>query len=352
MDLESIWADYGLDELQAGLDTLFPKYDISLADLMQRILRGDIIGALSDFLRQSIAEMAGATLGMKNVFVWLLVLGVVSALMSHFVEVFDKRQVADLSFYFMYLLMSAILLKCFVQAAQTAVETMENITLFIRLLMPAYLLAVGISTGSMTAGAYYQMLLLLICGVEQILLGIVIPLIYSYCLLAVINGIWIEEKLTLIIEFLEKAVGWILKAAVGIVTGISVFQSVLTPVLDSVKNSALQKTISAIPGIGNTADGVVELMVGSAVVIKNSVGLVLLLLLLVLCAAPLAKIFLTALLLKAAAAFMGIVSDKRVTACANRTGDAGLLLFKTAGTAMLLFLISIAIVAITTNRGF
>lgn len=352
MDLESIWADYGLDELQAGLDTLFPRYDISLADLMQRILQGDIIGALSDFLQESIAEMAGATLGMKNVFVWLLVLGVVSALMSHFVEVFDKHQVADLSFYFMYLLMSAILLKCFVQAAQTAVETLESITLFIRLLMPAYLLAVGVATGSMTAGAYYQLLLLLIFGVEQILLGIVIPLIYSYCLLAMINGIWIEEKLTLIIEFLEKVVGWILKAAVGVVTGISIFQSVLTPVMDSVKNSALQKTISAIPGIGNAADGVVELTVGSAVVIKNSVGLVLLLLLLLLCAAPLAKIFITALLLKAAAAFMGIVSDKRVTACANRTGDAGLLLFRTAGTAMLLFLISIAIVAVTTNRGF
>lgn len=352
MDLESIWADYGLDELQAGLDTLFPRYDISLADLMQRILQGDIIGALSDFLQESIAEMAGATLGMKNVFVWLLVLGVVSALMSHFVEVFDKHQVADLSFYFMYLLMSAILLKCFVQAAQTAVETLESITLFIRLLMPAYLLAVGVATGSMTAGAYYQLLLLLIYGVEQILLGIVIPLIYSYCLLAMINGIWIEEKLTLIIEFLEKVVGWILKAAVGVVTGISIFQSVLTPVMDSVKNSALQKTISVIPGIGNAADGVVELTVGSAVVIKNSVGLVLLLLLLLLCAAPLAKIFITALLLKAAAAFMGIVSDKRVTACANRTGDAGLLLFRTAGTAMLLFLISIAIVAVTTNRGF
>lgn len=352
MELESIWTDYGLDELQAGMDALFPRYDISLADLMQRLMKGDVIGALSDFLQMSIAEMAGTTLGMRNVFVWLLVLGVVSALMSHFVEVFDKHQVADLSFYVMYLLMSAILLKSFAQAAQTAVGTMESVVLFIRLLMPTYLLAVGIATGSVTAGAYYQLMLLMIYGVEQILLGIVIPLIYSHCLLAVINGIWIEEKLTLIIEFLEKVVGWILKAALGVVTGVSIFQSVLTPVLDAVKNTALQKTISAVPGIGSAAGGVMELLVGSAVVIKNSVGLVLLLLLLLLCAAPLLKIFITALLLKAAAAFMGIVSDKRITACANRTGDAGLQLFKTTGTAVLLFLISIAIVAITTNRGF
>ncbi len=352
MNLEEIWANYNLDELQAGMDALFPQYDISLSALLQKILQGDVIGALADFMQECIAGLAGSTIGMKNVFVWLLVLGVVSALMSHFVEVFDKHQVADLSFYFMYLLMSAVLLRCFLQAAQTAADTMENIVLFIRLLMPTYLLAVGVATGSVTVAGYYQLLLLLIYGVEELLVGVVMPLVYCHCMLSVINGIWIEEKLTLFVEFLEKLIGWILKAAFGCVTGISIFQSVLTPVLDSVRAGALQKAISAIPGIGNTADGVIELVVGSAVVIKNSVGVILLLLLLLLCAAPLFQIFLTALLLKAAAAFMGIVSDKRITACVSRTGDSGMLLLKVTGTAMLLFLVTIAIVTVTTNRGF
>lgn len=352
MDLGSLWQDYGLDELQKGMDTLFPEYGLSLSDLMQKVLAGDIIGALTDFFQGGIEGMAASVAGLKNVFVWLLVLGVVSALMSHFVEVFDRHQVAELSFYFMYLLMAAVLLKCFARAAQTAVGTIENIVLFIKLLVPTYLLAVGVSTGGVTVGAYYQLLLLIIYGVEHILLGVILPLIYSYCLMAVINGIWIEEKLTLLIELLEKIIGWILKASLGVVTGISIFQSVVTPILDSVKSTALQKAISAIPGIGGAADGVVELMVGSAVVIKNSVGVVLLILLLALCCAPLLQIFFTALLLKCAAAFMGVVSDKRITACANRTGDAGMLLFRTAGTAMLLFLITIAIVATTTNRGF
>jgi stage III sporulation protein AE len=217
--------------------------------------------------------------------------------------------------------------------------------------VPTYLLAVGIATGSVTVGAYYQLLLIMIYGVEQVLLGVALPLIYSFCMLTVVNGIWIEEKLTLLVEFLEKIIGWILKASLGLVTGISIFQAVLTPALDSVKKGVLQKVVSAIPGIGNAADGVVELVLGSAVVIKNSVGMVLLLLLLLLCAAPLFRIFLTAVLLKAAAAFMGIVSDKRITTCANRTGDAGILLFKTTGTALLLFLITIAVVAATTNGG-
>ena len=79
-------------------------------------------------------------------------------------------------------------------------------------------------------------------------------------------------------------------------------------------------------------------------------GVVLLLLLILLCAVPLAKIAVIACLLKCAAAFMGIVSDKRITACADRTGDAGLLLLRTSGTGVLLFLISIAVTAMA-GRG-
>ena len=352
IELGDIWQDYGLDRLEEGMNTLFPANSFSLSDMMMQIMEGDIIGVFTGLVQGGISDVQGQLTGMKNIFVWLLVLGIVSALMTHFVEVFDRHQIAEISFYFMYLLFSAILLKCFYQAAQTAQAAIENTVLFIKLLVPTYLISVGIATGTTTVGAYYQLLVLIIYGVQNILIAVVIPLVSCFCMLSVVNGIWMEEKLSLLIELVEKGVGWLLKAAVGVVTGAGIFQAVITPVIDSVKSSALQKALSAVPGIGNAADGVVELVAGSAVVIKNTIGVVLLLLLLLLCAAPLFKIFMISCLLKSAAAFMGIVSDKRITACADRTGDAGMLLFRTTATAVLLFLITISIVATATNRGF
>ncbi|MDE5597869.1 MAG: stage III sporulation protein AE, partial [Lachnospiraceae bacterium] len=50
-------------------------------------------------------------------------------------------------------------------------------------------------------------------------------------------------------------------------------------------------------------------------------------------------------------ALIGIVSDKRMTNCANRVGDGSLMLLKVALSAIGLFIISIAIVTCTTNRG-
>ena len=307
--MDAMWQEYGMEELEKGMQKLFPASRISVAELMGQLLQGDVLGAAGTLLQEVIQGMGASAAGRKNILIWLIVLGILSALLIHFVEVFDKHQIADLSFYFIYLLM-------------------------------------GVASGPATVGAGYQLMLLLIYGTEKILLGVVLPLIYCYSLLTMINGIWVEEKLTLLTELLEKAVGWILKASLGVVTGISVFQSLITPVLDSVKTSAVEKALSALPGIGNAADGLLELAVGSAVVIRNSIGVLLLLLLLTVCAAPLLEILFTAFLIKCAAAFMGIVSDKRVTNCTDHMGNAGMLLFRTAGTAMLLFLITLALLAI------
>lgn len=350
MELSAIPQEYGLDRLEEGIRTLFPERTIALEDLLSQVMGGDVFGALAELFTGSITDFVAQLMSLKNIFVWLLVLGIVSSLMTHFVEIFDRHQVADIGFYFMYLLFTVILLQCFMRVAETAAETLENIILFIRLMMPAYLMTVGVATGGMTAGAACQLMLLIVYGAETVLAQGIIPLIYSFVMLVVVNGIWTEEKLGLLIDLLEKGIGWVLKGAMGVVTGFSVFQSLITPVLDSARTTGLQKVVAAIPGVGNAADGVVELVLGSAMVIRNSVGVVVMLLMLLLCAMPLVKIAVMAGVLKLAAAFMGIVSDKRITACADRTGDAGMLLLRTVGTAMLLFLISVAVLTAAGGR--
>lgn len=344
--MDTMWQEYGIEELEKGMQKLFPTFRISVTDLMTQILQGDILGAVGCLLKEVIREMSNSATGIRNILIWLIVLGILSALLIHFVEVFDKHQIADLSFYFIYLLMGVILLQCFSGVLETARETVENIVLFVRLMVPTFLLTVGVASGPVTVGAGYQLMLLLIYGTEKILLGVVLPLIYSYCLLTMINGIWVEEKLALLADLLEKLIGWILKASLGVVTGISLFQSLITPVVDSLKNSAVEKAVSVLPGIGNAADGVLELALGSAVVIRNSVGVLLLLLLVAGCAVPLLQILFTAGFIKCATAFMGIVSDKRITNCTDRMGNAMMLLFRTVGTALLLFMVTLALLAI------
>ena len=350
-DMGSIWGEYGLNEIEENLKEMMPDYQWDTKEILNQIMHGNL-GAAAGLLWNGIKDKLFAELaGMKNIFASILLLGIVSALFSNFSDVFENHQIADISFYFLYLLLMAVLMKAFLAAADITSQTVQTIVLFIKMFIPTYFMAVGAATGTATAMVYYQFTLILAYGVEKLILSFLIPLIYSYVLLALMNGIWAEDRLALLLEFLKKGIGIGLKAAMGIITSLSLLKSMITPVLDSLKTSAVRKAVSAIPGIGNLAEGVTDMLVGSAVLIKNSIGILLLLLLLAICIAPLAKLLLIACMMKGSAALVGIVSDKRITGCTDQVGDGSLLLFKAAFTAVGLFIITIAVVAYTTGKG-
>ena len=120
MQMDMMWQEYGMDELEKGMQQLFPDFRISAAQLLGQRLQGDVLGAAGTLVQEVMRGMGTYVSGIKNILIWLIVLGILSALLIHFVEVFDKHQIADLSFYFIYLLMGVILLQCFFDVLQTA----------------------------------------------------------------------------------------------------------------------------------------------------------------------------------------------------------------------------------------
>lgn len=349
--MEELWQIYDLEALQSGVDSLFPEYGISFKQLMELLMQGEFGAAFRELWQGIWQGIAGQSAGLWELFLWLIILGVTSALLDFLAEIFGKKQIVDFGFYIMYLLLVVVLLKCFEQVSNTAVDAMKRIVGFMKLLIPVLLIAVGVVHGTITGSSWYQLMVLLIYGAEQLFLTIVIPMIYGYGMLALINGIWAEQKLNLLMDLIVKGIRGILKVSVGVVTGLSVFQASLAPAVDSVHTGVWKKILSFLPGVGNAAEGVTDLVIGSAVLIRNSIGIAAVLLLAVLCAAPLLRIWLIGSVLKLAAAMMGIVGNRRLTECADRIGDGSMLLGRTAGTAFLLFAISISAAALSLNRG-
>lgn len=155
--------------------------------------------------------------------------------------------------------------------------------------------------------------------------------------------------MSMLLELLHKTISVSVKISLGVITGFSLLQAMISPVLDSLQMAALKKAMSAIPGLGGLTEGMLETVIGSTVLIKNGIGLYITLVLLVLCCAPLLKLFLYAAAIKTGAALIGIVSDRRMTNCAGRVGDGNILLCKIALAAVGMFLIQIAIITYTTG---
>lgn len=337
--------NYDLHDMNQKLSELFPGFSVNTETLFSLIMHGKLLEAGKLVMQAALNAFRGELYGMKEVLISIIVIGITSAFFSNFSDLFSGKQVSQVGFYFLYLLLMAVLTRAYVSAAKLAVCAMENTVLFVKMFIPTWFLAVGAAGSSNSAVFYYQVMLVAVYFVENFLLKALVPFVYSYVILALLNGIWAEENLGLLLELLKKGIVFFQKLAMGMITGLSLVQSVILPVVDRLKISALRKAVAAIPGIGNMTDGVTELVIGSAVLIKNSMGILLLFLLIAVGLVPVLKLLAIGSIVKLGAAICQVVSDKRIAGCADKVGEGCFLLLRCLLASITLFLIVIAVVA-------
>ena len=351
MDISTIYTEYNMEEMESKISALFPDWDLHFFQLFSSIIEGKGLQSIKEISYKLLDLLANELGSLKSIFITIILLGIISAVFINLTDIFGNHQIADCGFYLTYLIMIIFLIKIFGEVFLLTKETMENIVSFLKIFLPTYFLTVTAAGGSVTAIGFYQVFMFVVYSIEALLVGMILPITGCYSILGIVNGIWEEEKLSLMLQLIKRGITGMLKVLITIVSGTGIIQSMITPVIDSVKMNAVQKSISIIPGLGDLAGSAAQVLLGSAVLIKNATGLLLLVLLILICAIPLLKLFGIMALLKGAAAIMGIAADKRMTNCTNRIGDGVMMLFQTTLCSITFFVILISIIAFTTNRG-
>ncbi len=340
-----------LAEMMEKLDGLFARGSLDLPKLLEQIFAGNIKEAAGMVWQGLGSGRLWGLADMKGIFASILVLGILSVLVSGFLAGFENRRIAEIAHSIFYLLLLAILFKIFSNCLSVAGQTLEMTAQFSKFALPALCLSMGPAAGSMTAAGYYEMALLLIFVVEHFILRVCLPLLPVFMLLLLMNGVWEDGKLAAFMELLEKAIRSAAKVSLALVTGLGVLQSMVAPALDGLKRSAAQKAVAAIPGLGGLADSTTQLLLGSAVLLKNSLGVFVLLLLAALTFYPVLELFLYGAMLKLEGALVGVVADKRLTACILRTADAVFLSLRLVASSVACFFIMVAIITCLVGNG-
>lgn len=352
MNFEEVYQLVDLTQMEEKFESLFPEWNLSFSQLFRMILEGNVQDTLfkqgKDLIRTVFLQMDA----FRYVCVTLLLIGIVSTLFMNFSNIFPKQQIADFGFQFTYLILVIFLLKVNAQVFAIARNGMIQITEFLQVFIPSYFLAVGLSAGSATAFGFYQVFMIAIYFVEKILITFVLPLIGCYMILCVMNGIWEEERLGLFLSMIRKSIQTFLKVLLSMAVGSGVFQTLITPVIDTAKFNTMKKTMEAIPGIGDLADGSLQVVLGMGILLKNTMGILFIVLLIFVAAIPVLKILCFLFAIKGCAGIMGLSADKRIIGCTNSFGDGVMLLMQTMITSVMFFLILILIVTFTSNRGY
>lgn len=346
---EELLGEMDFSEMDRMLEELFPGERMEFGEILQSVIAGET-ELTEEFLKEMIDERLFYALrvNLKSV-VHLVVISIAAALFLNFSNVFQTRQVSEISFFLLYLLLVGVCLTSFQAASEWVGTGIGQLTGFMKVLYPIYFAAVTAAKGSVTSMAFYHLALLLIILVEGLIENVMLPMIHIYVIVRVLGSLQSEDYLSKFGELLELVISWIMKTLFGCMIGLNVIQGLVAPAIDSVKRSVLTRGVEAIPGVGDAIGGAAEVVIGTAVLIKNSIGLIGAVVCCVLCAAPMIQIAVVTLAYKLTAAAIQPVSDKRIVECISGVGEGARLLLRAVFTSGILFLLTIAIVAYTTS---
>ena len=337
-----------LSEIQELLDDILGG-TVDFQQLVEQGTSGQSIlswgGILHDFGTIFLQELVMQ----KRLWVHVLLLAVASAVLLHFAEVFKNRSVSQISFAMIYMILLLILMVSFQNSMEIARGVLLAMRNFMTVLAPAYFLAMTMTSYVASAGVYYEFILLLVSGLQRVLELFVLPCIEIYVLLVMVDHLSGEERLSRLTELLEMVVGWSLKGVVAAVMAFHMIQGLLTPAADAFRKLTVSKGIEMIPGIGDAGSSVTDMVLGSAMLIKNGIGAAALVVLILLCMVPLIKLAVIMLVYYVLAAILQPVSDERITECLLGMGNGVKLLFQAAFTVLALFLLTIALTTAVTG---
>lgn len=340
---------FDFQELEDSLVSMFPKQKISFGEIVSALTSGDLEGAGEMFLGYLSDQISYEFRYNRQNLVYMLLIALAAAVFTNFAGAFRSRQVSEISFYVLYMLLITLCLTAFRVAVEGVEERLGALTDFMQVLCPSYLMAVALASGSLTSMFFYNVILFLIYLVEVVMIRFLLPLVNVCLMVRVLGNLTGEDTLSELAELLKKLISWILRAMVTCIIGINVVQGLLAPAIDTLKRSALTRTAEAIPWIGNAVGGAAEVVLGTAVLIKNGIGMAGALIAVVICAVPILQMLILAFLYKLAAALVQPVSDKRITDCIGSVSEGYELLVKVIFSSGVLFLLTIAVVAASTT---
>lgn len=275
----------------------------------------------------------------------LIVLAVLLALLQHLSNAFAGDGAGKVAHTAVYLMLIGIAISGFALALGTASGAMDRLTSFMYAVLPTLLGALAAMGGIGTAAIFQPLLLTLVGTLATLLKTLVFPLLFVATLLDVVSGLSEHYKLTGLAQLLRQGAVTVLGLSFTGFLGIVGIKGVLGGVADGVALRSTKFVAGAfIPVVGKLFSDASELILGSSLLLKNTLGVLGAMAILAVVAFPLLKISAIVIVYRLAQALVQPLGAGSIGTCLGAMANNLSLLWVTLAVVTLLFLLTVAAV--------
>ena len=322
--------------------------DLNITEVFNNSITGNVnvINIFDGYLKIFGDEFLNAIKSM----VVILIIIVIHSVLKSIIENLGNESTVTVAYFIQYLIIVTIVINTFTDSIEIVKNSILNIVSYMNLYAPI-LLTLMLASGSLVVSSTSEMILLFAINIiGNILENCIIPLIFISTALSIVSNFSSKIHLSRLSKFFKSATMWILGIILTIFICVLSVEGTLGNSIDNFTAKTSKAAVSTfIPVVGKVMGDSVDSILGSINILKNSVGIIGVVILVSIVLFPIIKVSILWIIIKMIAAICEIIADESIVKLFDEIADSYKVLFGVLVSVSGMFIIGITLILRMTS---
>ncbi len=304
-----------------NIEKMIPDFDVT--ELLGNVAKGEMPLSPKQLLDSLLALLVKEVKRTAKVLIFIPALSIIGAYIVNFQDGLKVGGASQASFFTCYCMIAGIAAAVFFDVIGCGREVIRNISVFMRTLLPVTLVSLA-SSGAVISASTFELVLMSVIEITQWTIEkLFLPLVLMSAALNIISNLSTGFRAEKIVQLINKTVKWGLGIMLTIFVGITGLQGIAAGSADGLTVKVTKFAASnLIPMVGGILSETVETVMNCSVVIKNSIGVVGIIIVIAMNVVPVLNISACLILFRLCAALIQPISDERCVKCVSELADS------------------------------
>lgn len=324
--------------------------DLDMGEVLNSAIKGEIDG---NFWYKAVSVALGKeVLYAIRMLGSILVIIVIHSVLKSISDGLENKGVSQIIYYVQYILIVTLMMTSFSEMIALTKETIENLVGFMNSLVPI-LITLMITTGSIvTANIVQPVILFIISFIGNAILVFILPFVMISTVLGIVSNISDKVQIGKLAKYFKSGIVWFLGVALTIFVGVISVEGTLSSSVDGITAKATKAAVSnLIPVVGKILGDAVDTVLGSAIVLKNAVGIIGVLVVIGICILPIIKLAVLTISYHLATAVCEIIADDKIVKLLEQMAGSFKILLAVLFAVSTMLMIGVTLVIKISNSG-
>jgi len=280
----------------------------------------------------------------------LIILSIICAVFKNVQSAFANDNIGKVTYAFTFLILIIIAIQSFDIALRVGKDAIDKMVSIIQALLPVVLTLLA-SMGGLTSVAVFNPLIFIGVSISSTWIrNILLPMIYFVSALGLISNISDRFHVSALSSFLKQICIFLLGLFLSVFLGILVVQGAAASVVDGISiRTAKFASKNFIPIVGGIFSDTVDTVVGCSLILKNAIGFIGLIVILLTILFPVIKILAMVFIYRLAGAIIQPLGEEALVKCLNDMAGNLTFVAITVSSVALMFFVAVTIIIASGN---